>query len=219
MNEETLRRREFLARTAAAAGMAGAATLLPPDALLAEAASAARAGAPLPEPARLPDRPRRRADDGEPVVRPLLRLDVGHRRRDAAPDLPRPAGNAASTRPPLQLGLGDASHQGCGYPDPGHGWDSGRVQMRRRASSPTAPATTSSRSPTSTRASSASSTTPRKAYTLYDRFHCSLMCSTWPNRYYMWSAQSGGIKNNTPPVADARQPVGHDLRPCATARA
>jgi len=40
-----------------------------------------------------------------------------------------------------------------------------------------------------------------KAYTIYDQFFCSLMCSTWPNRYYMWSAQSGGITNNTPPVA------------------
>ena len=38
-----------------------------------------------------------------------------------------------------------------------------------------------------------------RKYTLYDRFFCSLLASTWPNRYYKWSAQSGGRKDNTPP--------------------
>ena len=33
-------------------------------------------------------------------------------------------------------------------------------------------------------------------FQLYDRFFCSLMASTYPNRHYMWSAQSGGQKNN-----------------------
>ena len=32
---------------------------------------------------------------------------------------------------------------------------------------------------------------------MYDRFLCSLMASTWPNRYYKWSAQSGG-RRTTP---------------------
>ena len=68
------------------------------------------------------------------------------------------------------------------------------------ASSRRARATTSSPSPTSTAASSASSTTRARTYTLYDRFFCSLLASTWPNRYYKWSAQSGGLKNNDPPV-------------------
>ena len=39
-----------------------------------------------------------------------------------------------------------------------------------------------------------------RAYTLYDRFFCSLLASTWPNRYYKWSAQSGGRTNNDPPL-------------------
>ena len=108
-------------------------------------------------------------------------------------------GNLHATRHHSDLGIGDASWQGCGFSDPGHGWDSGRKQM--------------------TDGFMADGTgndvfaltyidegelgfihDAAKAYTLYDRFHCSLMCSTWPNRYYMWSAQSGGIKNNTPPV-------------------
>ena len=40
-----------------------------------------------------------------------------------------------------------------------------------------------------------------KAFQVYDRFHCSLMGPTWPNRYYMWSASSGGLIDNNPPVA------------------
>ena len=40
-----------------------------------------------------------------------------------------------------------------------------------------------------------------REFTVYDRFHCSLMASTWPNRYYKWSAQSGGKRNNDPPAA------------------
>ena len=42
-----------------------------------------------------------------------------------------------------------------------------------------------------------------RQYTLYDRFFCSLLASTWPNRYYKWSAQSGGRKDNTPPLETA----------------
>jgi len=39
-----------------------------------------------------------------------------------------------------------------------------------------------------------------REFTVYDRFHCSLMGPTWPNRYYNWSAQSGGKRDNTPPA-------------------
>ena len=34
------------------------------------------------------------------------------------------------------------------------------------------------------------------AFTLYDRYFCSLLGPTWPNREYMHSAQSGGNKTN-----------------------
>jgi phospholipase C len=37
------------------------------------------------------------------------------------------------------------------------------------------------------------------AFQLYDRFFHSLMASTYPNRHYMWAAQSGGQKNNKIP--------------------
>jgi len=39
-----------------------------------------------------------------------------------------------------------------------------------------------------------------KAFTTFDRFHCSLMGSTLPNREYMWAAQSyGNVDNALPP--------------------
>ena len=68
------------------------------------------------------------------------------------------------------------------------------------ASSPRARATTSSRSPTSTSGELGFIHEAARSYTLYDRFFCSLLASTWPNRYYKWSAQSGGLKNNDPPA-------------------
>ena len=83
------------------------------------------------------------------------------------------------------------------------------------ASWPRAAATTSSRSPTTTRATSGFIHPAAREFTVYDRFFCSLLGPTWPNRYYKWSAQSGGKKNNDPPAGDGRQPVGDDLRPRA----
>src|SRR6476661_1978162 len=37
-------------------------------------------------------------------------------------------------------------------------------------------------------------------FNLYDKYFCSLLGPTWPNRYYEWSAQSGGRKDNSPPI-------------------
>ena len=36
-----------------------------------------------------------------------------------------------------------------------------------------------------------------RQYTLYDRYFCSILAGTWPNRYYKWSGQSGGVMNNS----------------------
>jgi phospholipase C len=36
------------------------------------------------------------------------------------------------------------------------------------------------------------------AYSLCDAYHCSLLGPTWPNRFYLHAASSGGRKNNTP---------------------
>ena len=71
--EERLRRRDFLGRTAAVAGLAGLAGVLPAETLIAEAAKQA-VRTPFPKPRDLADRHLRRADDGEPLLRSLLRL-------------------------------------------------------------------------------------------------------------------------------------------------
>ena len=70
------------------------------------------------------DRHDRRRDDGEPVVRPLPRLDA----RRAIQTGPRPT--STTTAPSSHARTTWApDYRGCGHPDPGHGWDSGRVQL------------------------------------------------------------------------------------------
>ena len=198
MDDTKLRRREFLARTAAAAGLAGLSSL-PAGTLIAEAARAQATGAA--EPAQPAARPRGRGDDGEPVLRPLLRLarraptaartqtyldaGTGEQVAHAARVLAR--GAVAGLRPPRSRATagrrGARSSQG-GFLAEGSGndefaltyYDEGDVEFLHAAAG---------------------------AYTVYDRFFCSLLGPTWPNRYYKWSAQSGGRKDNTPPLETA----------------
>ena len=110
------------------------------------------------------------------------------------------------------LGTGGIQYKGCGHPDPGHGWDSGRAQLQRRL-------------PRRRRGNDEFALTyynqgelgfiheAARNYTLYDRYFCSLLGPTWPNRYYKWSAQSGGLKNNT-----HRRPAATTGRRSSTAR-
>ena len=90
-------------------------------------------------------------------------------------------------------------YKGCGHPDPGHGWDSGRAQLLggflADGSGNDEFALTYFNGGELGFIHDAA-----RAYTLYDRFFCSLLASTWPNRYYKWSAQSGGLTNNDPPA-------------------
>jgi phospholipase C len=113
-----------------------------------------------------------------------------------------PAGNAVPTRHFSTLGTGGTEYKGCGHPDPGHGWDSGRAELRggflAEGSGNDEFALTYFNSGDLGFIHDAA-----RAYTLYDRFFCSLLASTWPNRYYEWSAQSGGLKDNDPPVGTA----------------
>ena len=51
-----------------------------------------------------------------------------------------------------------------------------------------------------------------QAYTLYDRWFCSIMDSTYPNRHYQWGAQDGGTRGNQFPSGPGFH-VGDDLRP------
>jgi phospholipase C len=94
--------------------------------------------------------------------------------------------------------------------DPGHGWDSGRVQRNGGA-------VDGFLSPGSGNDEFALSYYGAadipvwaelvRGWQTYDRWFCSLLASTYPNRYYMHSAQSGGIINNDfPPELIATNP-------------
>ena len=98
--------------------------------------------------------------------------------------------------------------QGCSFLDPDHSWDGGRTELdggtmdgflRRRA--------TSSRSATTPSTTCGFTPHVAKAFTAFDRFFCSLLASTYPNREYMHAAQSYGNIDNATPSARLS---GHD---------
>ncbi|HYH59457.1 MAG TPA: alkaline phosphatase family protein [Thermoleophilaceae bacterium] len=200
--DEALRRREFLQRTAYTAGLAGLAGTLPADTLVAEAAKRQRRTR-LPSPRNLP-------------IDTFVVLMMENRSFDHYLGwMPDADGRQAGITYTDQAGKEQETarltpeYQGCGHPDPGHGWESGRVQFNRgkldgwlKEGSGTdefaigyygegdlgfiQPAT--------------------KGATTFDRFFCSILASTYPNREYMWAAQSYGNRENDLPVDSAGFP-------------
>ena len=199
-----LSRREFLERTAYAAGLAGMASVLPANVLIQEAAKAQ--AAPLPSPANMPIdhfvvvmMENRSFDHYFGWAGDIADATQAQSYVNNSDDMGA-SGEEVSTVHHSELGA--ASHQGCGHPDPGHGWDSGRRQrdggfLADGSGNDLFALTYFNESELGFIHDAA------KAYTLYDRFHCSLLGPTWVNRYYMWSGQSGGRKNNTPPFETA----------------
>jgi phospholipase C len=87
----------------------------------------------------------------------------------------------------------------CDHPDPGHGWASGRAQRDGGFLAD------GSENDEFALGYYASDDVPVYAdlvrrFTTFDRYHCSLLSSTYPNRAYLHSAQSGGLKNNDLPT-------------------
>ena len=95
--------------------------------------------------------------------------------------------------------------QGCGFKDPDHGWEGGRVQLNGGACDGWL------------REGSDNDEfalgyyaegdlgfiqDAAKQSTAFDRFHCSLMASTFPNREYMHAAESYGRTGNDIPAAE-----------------
>ena len=109
---------------------------------------------------------------------------------------PNPEGELVSTRAASTLGSGGVQFKGCGHPDPGHGWNSGRAQLNGGF---LAQGSGNDEFALSyyNRGELGFIHEAARNYTLYDRYFCSLLGPTWPNRYYKWSAQSGGFKTNT----------------------
>jgi hypothetical protein len=192
--DSDLSRREFLERTALAAGAAGAAAL-PTSALLAQEAQAHWNANPLPSPRNIP------IDHFVILMMENRSYDhyFGWMREgdgDQTQSFPNALGQQVPTRHFSTLGTGGTQYKGCGHPDPGHGWESGRAQLNGGFLAPGSgndefALTYFNKGELGFIHEAA------RNYTSYDRYFCSLLASTWPNRFYKWSAQSGGLKSNT----------------------
>jgi len=154
-SDAALSRREFVERAACTAGLAGMAASLPASLLLSQAAKAQ--AVPLPLPQNLP------IDHFVIVMMENRSFDhyFGWMSDVAdgvqAQQFPNPQGTQVPTR--HASSFGDAQWQGCGHPDPGHGWESGRVQRSTGCRPGTASPRTSSPGPTRL---GRASTTPRR---------------------------------------------------------
>ena len=89
--------------------------------------------------------------------------------------------------------------RGCGHPDPGHGWDQGRAQRDHGFL-----ATGSGNDEFAIgyfEAADLPVYTPLvRAFTTFDHYHASIMSSTYPNRLYLLSAQTDGLKDPPLPI-------------------
>ena len=202
--ESTLRRREFLARTAAVAGSASLASVLPVEQLVAEAAKRQVRGH-LPRPRNLP------IDTFVVLMMENRSFDHyfgwhdradGKNRGLSYPDI---NGNRVPTH---RL---TPDFQGCEFRDPDHGWDGGRHQYNGGRLNGFV---TGNEEGTGSDSIAAGFYLKNDipfiphaadAFTLYDRYFCSIMASTYPNRHYQWGAQNGGQKKNVlPPESQQR---------------
>jgi phospholipase C len=194
---DELRRREFLQRTAMAAGLAaGMAAVLSPDVLVAEAAAAQRR-TPLPSPRNLP-------------VDTFVVLMMENRSFDHYLGwLPNADGHQAGLSYATRDGQAVATHrlapdfQGCAFNDPDHSWDGGREQVNGGAMDGFLRSGDNDEFAVGYYAQEDLPFLPAaaQAFTTYDRFFCSLLASTFPNREYMHAAQSYGKRDNSFPPA------------------
>jgi phospholipase C len=188
-------RRDFLRRTAAAAGLAaGMGLVLDPDTVVAEAARRQRR-VKLPAPKDLP-------------IDTFVVLMMENRSFDHYLGwLPGADGRQAGLEFTNSQGQRFATHrltftQSCGFEDPDHSWQGGRTELDggrmdgflrsasdvfsigyyEEADVPFTPHAA-------------------RAFTTFDRFFCSLLGPTYPNREYMHAAQSYGMTDNSLPVS------------------
>jgi phospholipase C len=194
-------RRDFLQRTAVMAGLtAGMGLMLDPDTVVAEAARRQRR-AQLPAPRNLP-------------IDTFVVLMMENRSFDHYLGwLPGADGRQAGLHFTDTHGKAYPTHrlannyQGCGFLDPDHSWDGGRTELD------------GGRMDGFLKAASdvfsigyyAEPDLPfmphvAKAYTAFDRFFCSVLSSTYPNREYMHAGQSYGMQDNSLPTSQGGFP-------------
>lgn len=101
-------------------------------------------------------------------------------------------------------GTSELGWRGCGFEDPGHSWTSGRAQ---RDGGFLAEGSGNDELAIGYLGAEDLPFHARMArrFTTFDRYHCSVLAATQPNRRYLHSAQSGGYKNNYIPIAE----LGH----------
>jgi phospholipase C len=193
--DEFLRRREFLQRTAMAAGLAATmGTVLPADTIVAEAARRQRRVR-LPSPRNMP-------------VDTFVVLMMENRSFDHYLGwLPGADGRQAGLQYTDDNGQVHETRrlapdwQGCGHPDPDHSRAGGVVQLNGGACDGFLRSGDNDEFAISyyQEGDLGFIQDAAKAFTTYDRFFCSLMASTLPNREYMWAAQSYGLYDNDLP--------------------
>jgi phospholipase C len=187
-------RREFLQRTAVTAGLAsGLGLVLDPDTIVAEAARRQRQ-VQLPSPRNLP-------------IDTFVVLMMENRSFDHYLGwLPGADGLQAGLTFTDRSGRAFSTHhltsdfQGCAHLDPDHSWRGGRIQLD------------GGRMDGFLRAASdvfsigyyTAHDLPfiphvARTFTTFDRFFCSILASTYPNREYMHAAQSYGKTDNSLP--------------------
>ena len=111
-----------------------------------------------------------------------------------------PYGVAVATAPWLTQ-PGEANpYRGCGHPDPGHGWEQGRAQRDRGFLDPASGNDAFALGYYEADALPFTSQLARE-FTVFDRWHASLLGPTFPNRAYLHSAQAGDYKDNTLPLS------------------
>jgi phospholipase C len=195
--DEAMRRREFLQRTAMTAGLAASmGGVLNAETLVAEAAKAQRRRH-LPAPKNLP-------------IDTFVVLMMENRSFDHYLGwMPGADGRQAGLSYVDLAGQSHATHrltpdwQGCGHPDPDHSAEGGRKQLNGGKCDGFLQTGNDEYSiGYYAEGDLGFIQDAAKAFTTFDRFHCSVMASTFPNREYMHAAQSYGLTdNNFPPQA------------------
>jgi phospholipase C len=196
--DEALRRRDFLQRLAVSAGAAAAlGTVLDPETLMSEAARRQRRTH-LPKPRNMP-------------VDTFVVLMMENRSFDHYLGwLPGADGRQVGLTYTDAAGINHQTlrlapdFQGCAHPDPDHSWEGGRAQLNGGRMDGFL------RSGKNDEFSIGYYAEPdlpflgdvARAFTTYDRFFCSLLANTYPNREYMHAAESyGKVDNSLPPNA------------------
>jgi phospholipase C len=189
-------RRDFLQRTAVTAGMAaGLGLALDPDTVVAAAAKRQRR-VKLPSPRNLP-------------IDTFVVLMMENRSFDHYLGwLPGADGRQAGLRYADRQGRKFSTHrlvnnfQGCAFLDPDHSWDGGRTEMAGGKMDGFLKAASDVFS-IGYYAEPDLPFTPHvaTAFTAFDRFFCSALASTYPNREYMHAGQSFGMIDNSLPAA------------------